>query len=472
MSEQKTVTWETIKKMIPVLVPLFLMSCGAAATSTPYSELILKDACDHYHIDPSSTECKDDKRAQHYGNNRIFWYMMANTLPTLVSVAAGSHFSDVWGRKKAFLWTLSGITLSSLIPALVPLKYFYTIILPLIALVNLTGGMFCGIGIAFASVADLSAGSSVTQRQLLFALTEGMFWVGLLISPTVGGILSQRFGGQRSLFFPASCNIFCIVLFVCFVRTNSTQPLVSFEWHKINPFSNVFTFLTTKRFAVPISLAMMLNMGAAICISSIIPIWLRDTYKYSYTKIGLLQSLLFACNALGLMGMLPVASWFGLTPRGILLIATVSLVLWPAVWAMGINPFLAIPLGCFVSMYFPVVRSAVAGMHAPSEYGSALGIVATVQCFATLLGTLAAPQLLNIIGWHLAFASCSALAAVALAIVASLPPQLYRPNNANALPTKASDGVIVYEHTNSETSPLQPAIHIHDKQPSSYSSTS
>eukprot|EP00301_Raphidiophrys_heterophryoidea_P009564 c14095_g1_i1.p1 GENE.c14095_g1_i1~~c14095_g1_i1.p1 ORF type:complete len:138 (+),score=19.65 c14095_g1_i1:72-485(+) len=122
-------------------VPLVAVFISIAASSgiAPIQELLISEGCKKHNIEVGSQACRDSDEAKAFASTHLFWLILATYVPQLFGIACVAHATDVYGRRFGVCLSASACACSCLLVAVVPIEYFYPVLLPCNCLANFPG---------------------------------------------------------------------------------------------------------------------------------------------------------------------------------------------------------------------------------------------------------------------------------------------------------------------------------------------
>lgn len=140
----------------------------------------------------------------------LTWINTSYLLSTTIFLVPFGRLSDIYGRKKIFLYGVSVFTLSSILCGIVN-RYIFLIIFRIIQGI--------GAGMLFAtSTALLTSVFSVGERGNALGLNVTSVYLGLSLGPFLGGILTKNFGWRSIFIFSSMIGIITIILILTILR--------------------------------------------------------------------------------------------------------------------------------------------------------------------------------------------------------------------------------------------------------------
>eukprot|EP00041_Stephanoeca_diplocostata_P019200 m.408953 g.408953 ORF g.408953 m.408953 type:complete len:519 (-) comp21238_c0_seq30:206-1762(-) len=386
---------------------LLLFWTGASGVVIAASSLFLQQACGDVGLDPAISNrngsdggCFDNKsnstqhdlytRAQSGAATSLFAFTVVTGIASLLSCPAFGALADAQGRKVALCITLLCACLSNLTVAVLQVR---TYMLIAVGAFNFGGGPYAVVGTAFSVIADVSPTLPVKIRAKIFGRVEACLWFGLLIGPVATGAIVDRFGSRHAFVFLAIPPFVaaCLIL-TCFAETlEQRRPIC---WARCNPLGSLHIF-TTNRAAMKMALVVLPACIAIVGHSVIMPLYCYDVYTWTAQKAGVLQTIEFGSNALGLLVVLPTLARV-MPAKWIIIIANFAgLITYSAEGLVSSETLFFVCAGSVLlnGLYFPIVRAAVSKLFGPQKYGESLGAVATLQQLAQTIAAIAFPRM-------------------------------------------------------------------------------
>ena len=230
--------------------------CGQSCMMAPFAELLLQRACERHGLTFPSSACDDDTAAQAEAARRLAYYSLSQQIPNLLTVGLVGTVSDSLGRHKGLMIPLVTGIAATLAVAMVPTGEVcfvqicvddgFFVLLGITALSSCGGGQLAILASSFAVVADITEGRPPETIALCFGLAELWLFLGLMLGPTLAGILAQHYSLQQSFYLGVGCFIvatLAVVLLMRDLRPASARP--AFKWGAVNPIRSMALLLST-----------------------------------------------------------------------------------------------------------------------------------------------------------------------------------------------------------------------------------
>jgi FHS family L-fucose permease-like MFS transporter len=198
----------------------------------------------------------------------------------LLSVPVGV-FQDKRGKKFVLLMGLL-VALAGLLSASFGISSF-----PLF----LVAILFLGAGAAILQVAGNPIMRDVSEEGMFARnLTFGQFVkaIGSLSGPLIPVIAARYFGASWKVIFP----IYAVALLVTVLAVSALRVPRQESEHKAATFGSCLALLKNG-YVLAMVMAIFLYVGAEVCVSSGIPLFLKEQYRIDVNKLGLLGTGLF-----------------------------------------------------------------------------------------------------------------------------------------------------------------------------------
>ncbi|MBC7320060.1 MFS transporter [bacterium] len=140
----------------------------------------------------------------------LTWINTSYLLSTTIFLVPFGRISDIYGRKKIFLYGVSIFTLSSL---LCGIANNYTLLIILRVLQGIGAGMLFA-----TSTAILTSVFPIGERGRALGLSVTSVYIGLSLGPFLGGVLTKNFGWRSVFLFGAIIGTFTIVLILAVLK--------------------------------------------------------------------------------------------------------------------------------------------------------------------------------------------------------------------------------------------------------------
>lgn len=404
------------RAIVTVAVVNFVSMCATSCMLAPFQEMLLQRACDRVGLNYSSPACSSSKTAQAEASSRVATYNLAQQVPNLLTVGLVGAISDALGRDKALLCPLVTLLLSSLAVAMIPdgrvclphrdsggglcVEDGFDVLVGVTILCSSGGGVLAVLSSSFAVVADVTQGRDPKQIALCFALAELWLFLGLMVGPTLAGMLASKVGLQASFYMAVTMYAVGVVTVLALLRElRDKSALPRFDWQQVVPLVTATVMVQTplaRRFAV------MLSAGAmSFGVMTIFALYLTDIYSYNPDLNGYWQSVNFAAGAFGLMVGLPLmqrclslrAIFIICTSLGAINFALTSMLALSPLRHIYYAPFGVAVMGVLNQIPTPMIRACVTQHFGEAKYGLSLAAVATVQTLFNLLGNQLSPRL-------------------------------------------------------------------------------
>lgn len=140
----------------------------------------------------------------------LTWINTSYLLSTTIFLVPFGRISDIYGRKKIFLYGVSTFTLSSFLCRIVN---SYTSLIILRVLQGIGAGMLFA-----TSTAILTSVFPVGERGRALGLNVTSVYIGLSLGPFLGGVLTENFGWKSIFLFGAIIGSFTIILILAMLK--------------------------------------------------------------------------------------------------------------------------------------------------------------------------------------------------------------------------------------------------------------
>ena len=287
--------------------------------------------------------------------------------------------SDKYGRKKLLIISLAGTFIGYIVFGIGIVTHNLYLLFISRIIDGFTGG---NITIAMSAIADVSSEENKVKR---FGLVGMSFGLGMVIGPTIGGILADShtvswFNYATPIWFAA---ILCLINIALFIF-NFKETLISCKIKKISLFTGfrhikkAFTYIDLRIMFV---FVLLFSFGFSFY-TQFFQVFLIEKFQYTERDIGLFFGFLGLCIALA-QGFVvrPISKRF--KPYQILSISTlfaaitISLLLIPhrALGLYFIIPFMAI----FTGLTMPNMNALISNLTSKENQGEIMGINQSFQ---------------------------------------------------------------------------------------------
>lgn len=290
--------------------------------------------------------------------------------------------SDKHGRKKILFISLVGTIVGYLLFAIgiifhsLPLLFFSRI------LDGFTGG---NITIAMAAVADVSDQKNKVKR---FGLVGMAFGVGMIIGPTIGGLLADPkivpwFGPVVPFFFAAFLSLVNVILFLfLFKETLHTSRHVKI--HVFTALKNIKIAMHHKTLKILFLFAFLFAFGFSFY-TQFFQVFLIKKFSVTESDIGLLFGFMGVCIAIA-QGFIvrPLSKKFcpqDILPYSTILVSVFIMFMLVPNTLQGIYVLTAI-IAIFVGLTMPNMNALISNLTKPEEQGEIMGINQSLQALA------------------------------------------------------------------------------------------
>ncbi len=166
----------------------------------------------------------------------LTWINTSYLLSTTIFLVPFGRLSDIYGRKRIFLYGVSVFTLSSILCGIVN-RYIFLIIFRIIQGI--------GAGMLFAtSTALLTSVFSVGERGKALGVNVTSVYLGLSLGPFLGGILTKNFGWRSIFIFSGTLGIITITL----ILTNLKEEWIEAKGETFDIFGTIIYGVTIASF--------------------------------------------------------------------------------------------------------------------------------------------------------------------------------------------------------------------------------
>jgi len=377
-----------------VALGLLLFWIGTAAAWAPLSTLLLQNECTRLGLDADQCQpnavpanCNTTHNDTHdtytealaAAAQKLEVFTLVQGASNLVSCPVIGPISNSFGRKPACIL----VVVSGLCCALaVALISDFNGLLAATSIFGLGGGMYAFVGTSFSIVADVTCGRSAAYRARVFGMVEACLWVGLLIGPTYGGLLADTFGPQKAYLFISIPFVLClVVLTLVLPETVPPSQRAPFAWKVANPVGALH-LLTTDRTALFLASMCFLALTGSAGGIAVLPLYCQSQFSgWKAKQVGYLMTIMFASSGVGLAVVLPVLIRVFSAKWAVVSSMCASIVTWVAAGLVNHGTQLIIVMCSFSlnGLYFPILRTTIAGIFGPKKHALALGAVATLQ---------------------------------------------------------------------------------------------
>lgn len=148
------------------------------------------------------------------------WVLSISQLATTVVAPIAGGVSDVYGRKRTFMYSVLLFSIGTLLCAIAPNIYL------LISFRLIQGiGTGCFIAASFGIVGE----SFPERRQAAIGLTSSIFTAGMVIGPNVGGWLTESFGWRSIFWFTIPWGVAALVATGVFIGPDGERRKVNLD---------------------------------------------------------------------------------------------------------------------------------------------------------------------------------------------------------------------------------------------------
>eukprot|EP00756_Hemistasia_phaeocysticola_P018463 Hpha_TRINITY_DN15596_c4_g1::TRINITY_DN15596_c4_g1_i1::g.105313::m.105313/K08151/tetA; MFS transporter, DHA1 family, tetracycline resistance protein len=363
----------------------------------PLASMFLNRACDH--IGLPSDRCKDSVdgvKVEQYDDAQsratasiTGWSLVGGTAQFLMCPLLGM-LGDAFGRRLPLVTPLLGGVLSSAAIYIVPAARQNDLLLGIMFVINLLGGQYVSAHACFGTLADVTQTADVKMRAFVFGAVEIGLWLGLIVGPSTGGVLTQYIGDR--LTFITIGGVYALNLLITLVSYPETlepcrrKPVF---WPRANPFSSLKMFKEGGRTTALLGLA---EMGALVATTggcTIVPLYAAKWANVSTNSAVWIVSVVAAAGCVGLLFGLPYLSK-RIPLQNVLGFCLLNLA---ACWFA--TSFMTSFLGLFLvaccqllsAVFAPIVRAGVVNTFGANRYGEALAAVGSMEQLCYILAT-------------------------------------------------------------------------------------
>jgi DHA1 family tetracycline resistance protein-like MFS transporter len=306
----------------------------------------------------------------------------------LASAPLIGNYSDKHGRRPALLFSLAGTVLGFILLGIGGS-------LPILFLARIIDGASAGnFPTAFAYIADIT---DEKQRTQAMGAVNAASWLGFVLGPALGGVLSQ-YGYATPAYLAAVIAGIGLILAYCFLpETIKERTQTLKKQHLFNPHEFMKAFQDKKiagflLIALCIELALWLMNGT-------IAFFVKDAYHYTPAQYGYLNAYY---SAIGILTQLLILKMLTkkLSERDIFTITSLTIAVSLFLYTIGRgNNMLVLTTTLFgfgSSMVNPLLTSIISKASSPQEQGSRMGVIQTISSIATLAGPIIATAVYTI----------------------------------------------------------------------------
>jgi len=359
----------------------------------PVATMFLNRACSEVGL--SSDRCKDkvdgikiadyDKAQSHATASLTGWTLALGAAQFCVCPLMGI-LGDARGRRVPLVLPLIGGFLTALALAFVPAGRQNDLLVGVTFAVNVLGGQYVGGHACFSSLADVTQSATLQTRAFVFGAVEIGLWLGMIIGPLAGGLLT-RFIGYHWTYLVICCVAILnlIITLLTYPETHEPARRVPVEFTRANPFSSLKMFVEGGRTTTLLGIAELCALVGTTGGATVIPLYAAKWANASTTSGVFVISVVAIAGCFGLVFVLPCLAK-RIPLQYILALALLNIaVCWLAssmmTSMMGLLLVAAFQItsACFA----PVVRAGVVNTFGSSRYGEALAAVGSMEqlCF-------------------------------------------------------------------------------------------
>ena len=306
----------------------------------------------------------------------------------LLSAPLIGDYSDRHGRRPALLFSLAGTVLGFVFLGIGGS-------LPILFLARIIDGASAGnFPIAYAYIADITKDKQRTQAMSLVNVGS---WLGFVLGPAFGGILSQ-FGYGTPSYAAAAISFLGLVLAYFYLPETREKHLKTGEKKILFSSQEFINAFKDKKVSTYLFIALCIELALWL-MNGTIALFVKDAFGFTptlygyfntyYSAVGIATQLIFLRIILKYLDEKDVFILSALT-------IAFSLFLYAIGETMGILLFAATLFGVGSSVVNPLLTGIISKGSAPEVQGNRMGVVQTISSIATLIGPIVATSFYSI----------------------------------------------------------------------------
>lgn len=252
---------------------------------------------------------------------------------------------------------------------------------------SLLGGMYVSNHAVFAALADSTQNVAPQDRSYFFGLVEGMIWLGLLVGPALGGLLSEAVGNRHCFLLIGCVHVFNLLLTLgTFRETLEPGRRHAISWQRANPFRSLGMFLETRTTTL---LAVTLLAGGTAWTGggTVLTLYAMRWPDVSESDVGLIISVNSGVPVVGLTLVFPILMKCLSLQRHMALSCLNSCICWLLISCCTSKKQLMLATCCQIlsANFFPIVRTGIVNTFGKERYGESLAAVGVAEQISYML---------------------------------------------------------------------------------------
>lgn len=297
---------------------------------------------------------------------------------SFLSAPSLGHLSDVYGRKKFILLTVTS--------TLLPLPFLLFSVWWHVVATALSGAFAVTFTIAFAYVSDITEGA---ERSAAFGVVSATFAASIVVSPAIGGWIQSEYGTDAVYYAASGVAVAAVIYVVLFVPESLPvgREIGSVSCARLSPFSAI-RVMCDSALMTKLCLMVFFSYLPETGEQQSLLMYLESTVDFSKTDLA---TFIAALGIASILAQTLFLKWAAhrISQKKIITLGLVFLAVqlsifgcFSAKWILFLN---VIPTA-MGSITYPAISSLLSHASSPEEQGQVQGMVTGVRALCTGLG--------------------------------------------------------------------------------------
>jgi MFS family permease len=386
--------------IIPVIVLYFTVLMGLAPLSY---QIHIEQACNELDTD----DC-DDSEVSSRASNLSFIASLSHYLPAIFTCGIYGNIADIFGRKRALLFPILGVSLWAagyfIVAAFQPSYYFYIIIACNFCL-GFSGSYMSFLMASLCYVADCTSHVPTTRKRA-YSVTEASIFGAQIFAPVISGIWASYYGFT----IPFLCGmILSICALIYTITLPESLPITAlskkkkFEINIFQTFSNLYFIF---QYQCPegtsplpwVGMAFFLFFMVTIGYSTVKIVYLKHKFGWDSSLIGVFEGLEGLLTMVSMLmapaGAKRVTSFFSSSPFQIITwiqIGYIFRIIFYILFGLApstVSVFLILPCLLFIGPLAPYNRTILSNSVPPEQQAQAFAAFSAIEGVSALFAPL------------------------------------------------------------------------------------